>query len=345
MLRRATDELCDSLLVSAKRLQVDLAEIHKDLERTASIRDAFFINTSQTMYTYSDVASNIESLAAVVPSQAILSTLEDTLSKINMQTGVLVADLQKYGYEPPARPQVPQATTDHGHDAPLDNASIYHSDAEHEPHQQPEADISIRMDEPVQAPRAQSRSPSPPALESLGLSSMAMQLIKFDSADSGRESEELTAPSTPKSLYSRFGTDSDSSNITTPPVLSSWKNSRRSANQSPGARVSESSSRASSMHPLIDSIHAYDMQQLDQYLRSQVSEELLNEYVAEINELTTDKRFMSVDAVDDTFTLDEISQLALDKKHSKAKAVLVALIGLKRIGTEARGSLKVYHIL
>ena len=98
----------------------------------------------------------------------------------------------------------------------------------------------------------------------------------------GLTSEELTAPLTPRSLYFRQGTDSDSSHVATPPMLSSIRNNRGLGFGSSGPRVSESSSRSSSMHPLMDSIDTSDVEQLDDYLKSQLSQDVLNQYVVEV---------------------------------------------------------------
>src|SRR4051794_4723838 len=101
-----------------------------------------------------------------------------------MQTDVLVTELQKYGYDPPAR------TNNQGTSSPAQQQIPQYDHDSIENEQEPQYDggnISIVMEEPIQANRAPSRSPSPPALESLGLSSIAMQLMKFEIADARRE--------------------------------------------------------------------------------------------------------------------------------------------------------------
>ncbi len=71
-------------------------------------------------------------------------------------------------------------------------------------------------------------------------------------------------------------------------------------------------------------------------------------FAKQINELATDKRFMNADdGADDTFTIEELSRLPLDKKRAKAKAVIVALLDLKRIASLpcADDEVKAYYIL
>ena len=105
-----------------------------------------------------------------------------------MQTDVIITELQKYGY-------VSSASDDTVANHDIETFSIQsrghhlvHAQDPHRPQEQEdEGNVSIVMEEPSQTNPQLARSPSPPALESLGLSSMALQLIKYEAADSGRE--------------------------------------------------------------------------------------------------------------------------------------------------------------
>ncbi|KAJ3130919.1 hypothetical protein HK101_004895 [Irineochytrium annulatum] len=80
---------------------------------------------------------------------------------------------------------------------------------------------------------------------------------------------------------------------------------------------------------------------------SQVSREYTNEMISEINEFITDKRFNLMDFGEeaDTFTLEELLEVPTIG-HNKIKVVLVALLHLKRIGTEeSDGGAKRYYVI
>ncbi|TPX35120.1 hypothetical protein SmJEL517_g02434 [Synchytrium microbalum] len=348
MMRKEADDFCDALLLASKKMQNEVAAINnltdknavKDWEAISHIRDSFFSNTSQTICSFSDTASALESERENMSTESVLSALTDVLSKINLQTEFIVSHLSQYGYELP-----PKLTGRSDQDNDADDDEVCDQGDQADVMQGSEyasANTSLNVDQRTytQGSRQGDRSPSPPAFESLGLSLYSLNLMESNFEEYGRESDEVEAPPTPHSILSRKTTDTETA---TPPVPFLLSNNRSRFSLS---KRESNSSRSSSM-PLMDPIRQDEMDRLEDYLQSQLTTDVLNAYVAEINDFTTDKRFMTGDdGVDDAFTVDEITQLAFDKKHGKAKAVVLALIELKRISAELRKNKEqMYYIL
>lgn len=85
-------------------------------------------------------------------------------------------------------------------------------------------------------------------------------------------------------------------------------------------------------------INLADMDLLPSYLKTQISANHLNQVIESLNEYVTDKRFQSSQT--DFVTEKELRETL--QLGSKAKAILLILIQLKRMKTVRRGEQTVF---
>ncbi|KAJ3122080.1 hypothetical protein HK100_012130 [Physocladia obscura] len=192
--------------------------------------------------------------------------------------------------------------------------------------------------------QGEDEDPPSPTLESLGISKYALGLLN------GVISEDRNSLPVPTSSTSsaNYADSMNDSKMHTPIAkarsvvalkYASSDASRSSPNVpeiTPTPLHHHISDPNSIFGDLIRIIRVDEYAKLPDYLSAQMSLDLLNEMVTEINEYITDKRFQGMDddvriGNSDSLSLDELTKVAASIDSSKIKPVLVALLHLGRV--------------